>query len=47
MDPIIEFNYAQCQRTKQTRERCKGGVRVVRDVLTISFTKIFRRYLFV
>ncbi len=22
MDPIIEFNYVQCQRTKQTRERC-------------------------
>ncbi len=21
MDPIIEINYVQCQRTKQTRER--------------------------
>ncbi len=24
MDSIIKFNYVQCQRTKQTRERCKN-----------------------
>ncbi len=32
MNPIIEINYVQCQRTNQTRERCKIGLGKINKV---------------